>query len=386
MLGNLNLNFGEDIDFKIYKCSLCHILGKEYRIMARLFTNYDMALSLLLVSSCAREKARCKRNIFSLLSIKILGDELPILKYVAAIAVLLVSEKVKDDIYDEKKRYPERLLKWIKNQGDKTNGVMKDFKFNTGTIKEAFETQRMLEKEDDAKLLSLTEPTATVMSEIYAHATVIKSIPEYKNVFERISYSLGQIIYLLDCIADYKYDLMRGLFNPLHKCIPYRRDTAVSVVQNIKENVFYLLRNFQGNIKKALEELPEHTYLKDIFINRLPQKLEEIKGGCFLGKLNKLTFLEKIRNTLSLSFLSPSYAFAWNGEKSGGWCCESLTTYIFMIFIILLSYCIIYRGCVGRWCSSPSDRVTVDHGCKGKQTYKRDPCTGEYRDERNRCC
>lgn len=389
MFGHLDLNFEGDTEFRIYMCSLCHTLGKEYGVMARLFTNYDMSLCLLTVLSHAKESLRIKRNICPALSInKILADELPVLRYAAAITVLLVSEKIKDDIYDENKKYPKKLLRWVEKRKDKAIKVLRGFGFDPKTIEEAFETQRILEKRGETELFNLMEPTAIVMSEIYAGAAILSGISEYESIFKRIGYSLGKIIYLLDCIADYRHDLMRNTFNPLCKCLVCRSDPTTSISHDIKENVFHLLKTFQMDIKKALHKLPENPYLKDIFEIRLTQKLEEMfKAIDLFRSLEKATLIERVRNTLSfLPLFSSGLAFASREKEAGSGCFESLTSILCVLFIIFIAYAIICRGFCRECCSGAPDKVTVNHGCEGKRTYRRDPCTGEYRDDRNRCC
>ncbi len=386
MFGHLNFGLEKDKKFRIYKCSLCYTLGKEYGIMARFFTNYDMALCLLVALSYKKEEVRIKRNMCPLLSInKILPDDLPILKYVAAMTVLLVSEKIKDDIYDEKKKFPKKVLRWIGSRQDKAVSVLKGFGFKTKTVEKAFETQRILERRDDAELFQLTEPTANVMSEIYSFAAIVNGISEYENAFRRIGYLLGQIIYLLDSIVDYRHDLVTRTFNPLRTCFLTERDNTDFISEDIKEKVFPLLKMLQVNIERTLKELPENSYMKNIFVTRLSQKLEEIFETIDLPV--KTNFTERIRNALIPSFFSlPGIAFASNRKGTGNGCAESAVSLLFPLFIIFLVYSIMCRGCLRGCCSSSPDKVTVDHGCEGKRIYKRDPCTGEYKDERTGCC
>jgi hypothetical protein len=386
MFGHINLDFGNDRKFRIYKCSLCYALGKEYGITARLFTNYDMALCILVASSYGIEEVRVKRSICPALAInKILVNDQPVLRYAAALSILLVSEKVKDDIYDEGKRYPKKVMRWIESLRGKAVSVLKDIGFETGVMERAFETQRMLEKKGDIELLRLTESTATVMSEIYAHSATLTGIPEYKTAFRHIGYSLGQIVYLLDSIADYRHDLMRDTFNPLHKCFSCGRDVTAAISQDAKEKVFHLLKTFQMEIKRALQELPENPYLKNIFTNRLPKRLEEIfRTLSRFVPLEKATFTERVGSTLFFYLISsPRLAFASGRERSlGSECFESLI----LLVIMLVACSFICRLPFNRCFSSAPDRVTVDHGCEGKRTYKKRPCSDEYEDDRNRCC
>jgi hypothetical protein len=88
-----------------------------------------------------------------------------------------------------------------------------------------------------------------------------------------------------------------------------------------------------------------------------------------------------LKKIAPISFISsPAIALASNGKGNASACYESLT----FLAIMLIAYAVICRGCCGRGCSSRPDRVTVDHGCGGRKTYKRDSCTGRYRDDG--CC
>jgi len=343
-----------------------------------------MALCILVASSYGIEEVRIKRSICPALTInKILVNEQAVLRYVAALSILLVSEKVKDDIYDEGKRYPKKVTRWIESLRSKAAIVLKSLGFEPEVIEKAFETQRRLEKKSDAKLLLLIEPTATVMSEIYAHLATLTGTLKYKTAFRHIGYSLGQIVYLLDSIVDYRRDLMRGTFNPLHKYLSCEKDVTAVISQDAKERVFHLLKTFQMEIAQALQELPENPYLKNIFTNRLPKRLEEIfKTLSRFDRLEKATFTERAGNTLFFYFISSIRLASGRERILGSECFENLV--LLIMFVVCCS--VICRLPFNRCFSSAPNRVTVDHGCEGKRTYRKKTCSDEYVDDRNRCC
>ncbi len=383
MFGHLNLSFDNDKEFNIYKCSLCHTLGKEYGIMARLFTNYDMALCLLLSLNINKQEFKTKRHICPMLSVnRILAYKPPALKYAAAITVLLVSEKIKDDMHDEKREVSERMMRWMVKKRKKAEGVLKNFGFDPVMVEKTFENQRALEKKKSGYLIQLMEPSAQVMSEIYSLVAIINRTPEYKDIFRLIGYSIGQIIYLLDSITDYRYDVLRRTFNPLLQCYSCQKENNASIPDEVNERVFYLLKASQRNIERVLKTLPDNSYLTDIFINRLTEKIEQtVKTSNVSIQPDKISIIDKIREITPLSFLfsfTSRYAFASNGKDWGNSCAGSLTFFI----IMLIAYGIICKGCCKGRRSSQSDEVTVDHGCGRQKTYKRDPRTGKYRDNK----
>ncbi len=382
MFGHLNLGFERDKKLKIYMCSLCHALGKEYGIIARFFINYEMALCLLMSVNYKKDKVDIKKGFCPLFSIKrILQDDLLVLKYVAAMSVLLVSEKIKDDVYDERKRFPKKVLKWINNQREKAERVLKNLGFDPNIVENALETQRTLEKRNDIELLQLAEPTAIVMSEIFSHSAIVNNISEYKSAFKRIGYSIGQIIYLFDCIADYKYDLMIGNFNPLCRDFYAKRDNINFTSKDIKEKVFPLLKMLQIDIQRTLDELPENLFIKDIFVTRLSQRAEEIFKEIDL----QVEYIFAKRTPWFFSL--PGIASSYDGSRMANVCNENVLSLLFMLFIIYLAFSIMCRGCFKGCCVSYPDEITVDHGvCRGKRTYKKHPYKNEYIDEEGMCC
>jgi hypothetical protein len=384
MFGHLNLDFEKDSLFSMYRCGLCNAIGREYGNIARLFTNYDMALCLLATMSYSGNDIKARRKLCPIISInRTIDNTLPPVRYAAAITMLLVWEKIKDDIHDEERCYPGRALRWMEKKKDKAEGALREFGFETALLEKAFASQREFERNVCATLWELTEPSAYAMEKVYEHAAGIVGLPGSSGIFQRIGGSIGRIIYLLDGIYDYRDDMVQQIFNPLHRCIPEMKSGASGAIpESVKKEVVNLLKSLQKSIIESLESLPDHLYLREIFTIRLTKKLEDIADvNGSDGLQRQPDFFQKVRDMTPLTFLlSSRYAFASNGKDGLSGCSESVT----LLIIMLIVYSFICKGCCSGCGRKTPDRVTVDHGCSGTKTYKKDPCTGKYKD--NGCC
>jgi len=387
MFGNLDLNFGNDQDFKKYQCSLCHAMAKNYGIFARFLTNYDSTLCLIIALKYTRKDVRFGRRTCPLLTRrKVAIQKESLTCYIAALTVILISEKIHDDIYDERKKFPTIILRWLERRRQKAETILIELGFDHNIIKTAFDQQRLIENDTNISLVQLTEPTAHVMSEIYAHLAVINQTPEYEKSLRQIGYALGQIIYLFDGIADFQRDIQIGTFNPLHGCSPCASiNKEIPIPEDNKVEVSRLLRTAQCEIQSAVRSLPKDAYVSDILGKRLSESIEtyiRMSVSCNDAFEDSLMDRDIQAAPLTLFFSLPRPAWAANNVDSGTSFCEGLLFLLVMLFLFRM----IFKRCMGGigCCSTKQETVSVDHGCRGTKTYKHDPCTGKYRNDR--CC
>jgi hypothetical protein len=209
MFGHLELNVR---DFSKYQCSLCHALSEDYGQTARFFTNDDMALCLWLAINATERRIKAgKKTCILLYRQEIFDTNHPLLHYLAAQTVLLVAEKIKDDIADNGKRLPQKVLAWVGRKRIKAESILNAMGVSPRIVKQSFEMQRALEK-TEVDLLRLAEPTVIVMSEIYSSAAIVGGFPDFKSSFSTIGSALGQIIYFIDSVVDYKNDFFDKYF------------------------------------------------------------------------------------------------------------------------------------------------------------------------------
>lgn len=388
MFGHLELGFVQDKEYRHYQCSLCHALGAHYGSFARFLTNYDTVLPLILSMQYPKASLPLRQKICPLLTRRsVIDPKEPAMRFIATITILLVTEKIKDDIYDEGKPLPPKIMKWIEKKSLKAIKELDVLGFPVGMIAEAFVQQRFLEKEVKTPLIHLTKPTAEVLAEIYGFTAKLTQAGEHEEVFRAIGYNLGQIIYLLDTVTDYRADMLKGIFNPLQDCrmIVQKQENQTLTPMKQKE-VTGLLNSLRLDLERTMNNLPPSNYTRELLTARLAADIDAAFQTTDEKPATASPFwlTEKIGRISPISLLLsiPKSAFAANGTGVGGSCCEGLIGLIILYFIFRM---FLKKFCGGsNCCGSPPETVTVDHGCGGQKTYKRDSCTGKYREDK--CC
>ncbi len=383
MFGNLDLDFHRDLQFRFYRCSLCDALGSIFGSMARLLTNNEMALCLAIASSYGDLPKSRRRFLCPALSIhRKLQADLPPVLFLAAITVILAHEKIIDDVYDGD-TYPSgiiarKLSKWR----IKAESILRGQGFPVENIVDAFYHQRTIEHSSITDLFLLSEQTSAVMGDIFGHLAFLMNKPIMRERFCRLGKGIGRFVYVLDAAFDVDTDRRSGAFNPFLSCAAGGGKFEPSNLKWVSSRVAPVLREIWKDISSVIAILPVNSYVHEMICTRLKKTIEGIDylieqanmlcdDGLFRGatKLSPIAFL-----------ISPRLAFADAGGGAGAKCMESA---IFLGIMFVL-YSIICRGMCGGCGSRRQGRVTVDHGCGGRKTYKRDPCTGRYRDEG--CC
>ena len=396
MFGHLNLNFSNDDNFRVYLCSLCETLGKEYGSLARFLANYDMAmLPLFLLSmdklhtdgsgkKCDENPAPTVKKWCPLLSKnELITEQNTLFRFAASLTVMLTAEKVKDDILDEKKRFPKLFLKWIGNKERKARQLLPGIGFDPLRIEKAFETQRELENDNNSILIELTHPTGQVMAYIYGHGATIAGVPERKAMYANIGYQLGRIIYILDSFADYNNDMQSGAFNPLKCCSSNKIRLNSSIPEGSGSEALKILNAAMVEIEELVAQLPGTTqYLKEILTTRLNERVNSYVTRNDTIVKERTSWFRKLMNMSPSSLLSmPGLAFASDGRSGGSNCVGTLVSLAILFFAC---NCILSRCGVSGCCHHRPKSVTVDQPCGGSRTYHRDPCTGRYRE--GGCC
>ena len=384
MFGHLDLDFAQDREFDLFQCSLCHALGKRYGVRGRFLTNTDLALCLLIGMKAVSAEVKVNERLCPAFSRKkTLDPYLPVLKYVAAVTVLLMSEKTKDDLHDEGSRLPQFTSNWLSKMRAKAEADLRNLNFSPDTVANAFRYQRLLEQRQDTDLDSLSEPTARVTSAIYSHIATIQGVPKYERALAQIGRSLGRIIYLLDSIADYRRDVIKGIFNPLHACFQSAyagNANAHHVSDRARESVALALKSAQNDISQAVKQLPENPVLDDILVKRIQNKIEACLGMMGSPPPNHRLSNGKICTTVQLSpLISPAVLFASEDRDFISNCIHSS---LFPPAVLIFEIFFVCKGGVGKCCVSHPETVTVDQGCGSKKTYRRDSCTGKYKEDK----
>ena len=204
-------------EYEIYKavyCSLCKELGKSYGIFARFTLSYDFTFLALLSMSlnescCGLKQGVCTCNPFKKCNYLENREEL---KIPAAAAMIFNYYKLADNISDEKgvKKIGYMLIKPVFHSAYKK--ARKEYPEIDIIVSDYIKSQLDLEANNCTDIDIAAEPTALCMSKIFSMLSVDKV---QKRCLERMGYSIGRYIYILDAAVDLAEDIKLSRFNPL---------------------------------------------------------------------------------------------------------------------------------------------------------------------------
>ena len=203
-------------EYELYKavyCSLCKELGKSYGIFARFTLSYDFTFLALLSMSlndscCGLKRGVCTCNPLKKCTYLKNTDEL---KMPAAAAMILNYYKLVDNLRDEKgiKQIGYRLLKPIFSYAYKK--ARKGYPEIEKIVSDYIKIQLDLEANNCDDIDIAAEPTAICMSKIFS---MLNGDRVQKRCLERMGYSIGRYIYILDAAVDLNDDIKLSRYNP----------------------------------------------------------------------------------------------------------------------------------------------------------------------------
>ena len=204
-------------EFETYNavyCGLCKKLGKNYGLMARMTLSYDFTFLGLMELSLNDNETEieaqcCIAHPFKKRACLKSTDGLD---YTASAASILIYNKIKDDVADNK--YFAKLISWFfklfatkayKKASSKYPELSK-------YISEQMKIQNKLEKENCKSIDRASEPSSNMLAEIASGLS--KNVNE-KRILHRFGYLLGRYIYIVDAFDDIEKDFNSRGFNPL---------------------------------------------------------------------------------------------------------------------------------------------------------------------------
>ncbi len=262
-------------EFELYKavyCSLCKEMGKTYGIFSRFTLSYDFTFYALLnmalkADVCDITRKACTCN--PLKKCQYLSD-LNDMKMPAAASMILCYFKLMDNISDEKgvKKIKYLLVKpFIASAYKKAAKIYPSL---DAVAKSYIENQNQIEKDNCTSIDMAAEPTAKCLAEMFKMLTADEM---QKRCLDRVGYSIGRYIYILDAAADLEEDIKLNRYNPLkemHKAGEYSKEFIagqlnicigeaakayelldIKKFKNILDNLIYL--GLQDTFKKELK-------------------------------------------------------------------------------------------------------------------------------------
>lgn len=263
-------------EYELYKavyCSLCKELGKSYGIFARFTLSYDFTFLALLSMSlndscCGLKRGVCTCNPLKKCTYLKNTDEL---KMPAAAAMILNYYKLVDNLRDEKgiKQIGYRLLKPIFSYAYKK--ARKGYPEIEKIVSDYIKSQLDLEANNCDDIDIAAEPTAICMSKIFS---MLNGDRVQKRCLERMGYSIGRYIYILDAAVDLNDDIKLSRYNPFKS---YKNDSDfvngiikptlnISIAEAAKALELIDIKKFKNILDNLIYLGLEDTFKKELKI------------------------------------------------------------------------------------------------------------------------
>lgn len=194
-------------------CGLCKQLAERYGFFARMTLNYDFVFLAVLDMALREERIHfCRQNCiahpFKKRNCCMANQSLELC---CDIAMMLTYHKLEDDLHDEgfcKRTVVRLLIPFARRDYKKASEHQPQL---AQKLEEQMKKQRQLEQEHCSQVDQAAEPTACLMSEVFA------SLSEdlfKKRALERLGYLMGRWVYLIDALDDWSEDVQKGRYNP----------------------------------------------------------------------------------------------------------------------------------------------------------------------------
>jgi len=269
---------------KAYLCGLCKTLSSEYGLLACALTTYEGNLLYLLTDAQTDNKPifgryRCPLNPIKKPNRVILSTNAS--QFTAAMSILLFTEKLKDDVRDEKSFKAKMLLLLLKRKIPKAEATLNKFGINPAFLVEIIEEQWKLEQKTNLRLEDFAKPTASLLETIFKFTFKLTCQFKNKIPLSNIGYNLGQIIYLLDSYADYHEDVELKCFNPLLVCNKSSKykNSKNDISVNIKNELACILERSLKDIESNVETLSLYrnkAIIQNTLVSSLRRQIQQI--------------------------------------------------------------------------------------------------------------
>lgn len=249
--------------YKNYYCGLCFSLEKNYGQLSRLLLSYDITLLAIIVG--AHEQPTAER-------IKCLGNNSKKRSFsnedwkkLAAINVLLASEKINDDICDEKS-FKAQIAKFIFRKPIRL--AKTDFPEIQKSISEGYGVIQEHEKSNETLDLLANDFSNLMINILETSFDTSKWKKEY------VAY-ISKWLYFIDALDDIDEDISKQRFSPFKKYGSHK-----ALVENhyfvISEYLELISEQHKNIIYESLDNTYEGIILKSIIENTIPLTTERV--------------------------------------------------------------------------------------------------------------
>ena len=261
--------------FKACYCGLCHALGREYGLAARLMLNYELVfLAMLLWTPDDNPVIKLRRCIAGPFRKRRYCCRNASLDTCAGYSVILSWWKLQDTLNDEHfiKSIPHRVASLFLSGAYKK--AVRNYPEFDGKVRE--EVAKLAEYEELSG--HSLDGAADKFAQIISAAAPELSPESVRRPMLEFLYHLGRWIYIVDACDDYSEDIKKGRYNavavrfpPESGIIPEEGTVRLKTTLSHSNNLLCL----------AFELLPENTWsdiIRNMIYLGMPDVIERVIG------------------------------------------------------------------------------------------------------------
>lgn len=258
-----------------YYCGTCFGLEHNYGQISRMLLSNDVSLLAILIGCHEKplqERYRCfgacreKHCLFH-------GGKW---NRMAAINILLVNEKLKDDINDEHSVKAGLGMLLLHHSIRKAEA---DFPQMAKAIENGYKEIYRLEQAGSG-IRAIEESFADMMINTL---TLCRTLEDWEILYIRY---ISRWIYYIDALDDYEEDFQKGRFNALKKAdAPTMYVYTKKYISEISEDLQYIYRDLQSILEQMPEETTEHKLLRTLIRDDIPLRTAKVLSSKKYRKL-----------------------------------------------------------------------------------------------------
>ena len=269
-----NVFIKDTVLYRATYCGLCKGINKACGNKGRFTLSYDLTfLSLFTHNICGLDLEINKENcILHPIKKRPIAKVDALTERIGALNVILAYYKLTDDMLDEKKGGLKRsFFKSSFKKAAKKEPKLKEI------VKNSYQALRKLEKEGSTSVDIVSDSFATMMREIVKELLADKS----SESVEKVAYSLGKWVYLIDALDDYDKDKKEGNYNVFVKAFGDFANRSLFIekhlsdIENIFGEIFYDIYENGQKIKYCFN----HDFIDNVLYSGLRVQTKCVLGG-----------------------------------------------------------------------------------------------------------
>lgn len=258
-----------------YYCGTCFGLQKNYGEISRLFLSNDVTLLGILIK-CHENPLQERYGCYGNCKEKHCTFHGGAWNQMAAINLLLVNEKIKDDINDENSWKAKIAARFLKKYFQKCeNQFPKMAEAIAAGYKEMYRLEKM-----GSSVRAIEDSFADMMVNTLLEC---RKLEEWEVLYIRC---ISKWIYYIDALDDYEEDFNSKKFNSLHKKdAPTRDEYTKKYIRTIMDDLEYIYCDVNQIVEMMPKETKEEKLLQTLICQDIPLRTARVLSGKKLSKL-----------------------------------------------------------------------------------------------------